>query len=122
MTTTCTSFGDIARVVITTGIALTVAGCGTTAPPAGSPSAHASCGHGAGFELSLATDTGGERTPVAAATHFAADGGIESLPRRGWHVVDRNKDGVTLRSGSSTVHAAQGSDGTWQVDSGAHCT
>ncbi len=124
MTIASRSFAGIARAVITAGVALTVAGCGASGDGrvvTDSARAQARCRHGAGFELSLASDTGGQPTPVAAATWFAAHGGIQSLPRQGWRVVDRNKDGATLRAGSSTLHVVQGGDATWQVDSGTRC-
>lgn len=114
-----------ARGVITAAVALEVAGCGTTSAGsdggAGSPGTQATCDQEGAFQLSLASDTGGQPTPTAAATWFAAHGGIESIPGRGWHVVARDKDGATLRAGSSTLHAVQGSDGTWQVDGGTRC-
>lgn len=118
-----TGRGGSVRVVVTAAVALTVAGCGINGHVSGtdSPSAHTHCKHASGFQLSLASDTGGQPTPVAAATWFAAHGGVVSLPTKGWRVVDRNKDGVTLRAGSSTVLAIQGSDGTWQVGSGTLC-
>lgn len=79
------------------------------------------CGQPSGFALSLASDTGGQPSPVAAANWFATHGGVGPLPRHGWHVVRRDAEGVRLRAGSSTVHVMQGRDGTWQVDSGTRC-
>ena len=120
-------FVGTVRVVLAAGVVLTVAGCGASGASGNgevspdSPSAQARCTHGVGFELSLASDTGGQATPVAAATWFAAHGGVQALPETGWHAIDWNKDGVTLRAGSSSLHVVQGSDGTWQVDSGTHC-
>jgi 2-keto-4-pentenoate hydratase len=59
-----------------------------------------------GFSLSLASDHGGLPSPVAAAEWFA-DG--------------HDGSGVILRSGNVTLHAVQGPDTTWQVDSGRRC-
>lgn len=112
------------RLVATAVLVLAVAGCGGSGggqinPHA--PGAQTRCKRGAGFELSLASHTGGQVTPVGAAVWFAAHGGVEDLPKQGWHVIDRNKDGVTLRAGSSSLHVVQGSDRTWQVDGGTRC-
>ena len=117
-------FPGAVRPVVTAVVVLAVAGCGASGNGQinpDSPRAQTRCKHGAGFELSLASDTGGQATPVGAAVWFAAHGGVQDLPKRGWHVIDRNKDGVTLRAGSSSLHVVQGSDETWQVDSGIHC-
>ena len=109
---------------MTAGAVLALAACGASGDGRVSPgenSAQARCTDGGGFELSLASDTGGQSTPVAAAIWFATHGGVQDLPEQGWHVVDRNKDGVTLRAGARSLHVIQGSDRTWQVDSGTHC-
>ena len=74
-----------------------------------------------GFALSLASDTGGQPTPVAAADWFADHGGVGGVPGSGWHEDGRDDAGVTLRSGGATLHAVQGPDGTWQIDSGTTC-
>ena len=100
--------------VVALGGGLAAAGCGLLPGADG-------CGQPSGFALSLASDTGGQPTPVAAATWFATHGGVGPLPRRGWHVLHRDAEGVRLRAGSSTVHVMQGRDGTWQVDSGTRC-
>ena len=80
--------------------------------------ASASC---AGFSLSLA-DHGGQPTPVAAAEWFAAHSKtIATVPRSGWKESGHDDNGVVLRSGGATLHAFQGSDQTWLVDSGRSC-
>ena len=114
--------------VLVAGLALALVGCGTTDGETqggrrtdGSTS-RPSCTHRTGFELSLASDRGGQPSPVKAATWFAAHGGVQGIPLGGWLVVGRNRDGTTLRSGSTTLHAVQGSDATWQVDAGSRCT
>ena len=118
------------RDVLVTGLLLaalawTSAGCGNGAAgsrPAPIPTPHfPTCSHASGFDLSLASDTGGQATPVAAAAWFAAHGGVPALPRHGWRVVGRDAEGANVRSGSSSVHVVQGSDATWLVDGGTRC-
>jgi hypothetical protein len=127
MTPTSKSLPACARTAVAACLVLTLAGCGARTANGGSgrdtdsPSAQSRCAQQGGFALSLASDTGGQPTPNAAATWFAAHGGIASLPAQGWRVVDQDKDGATLRSGASTLHVVQGSDQTWQVDSGTSC-
>lgn len=114
------------RAVIAAGALLAVAACGSSGatgagPATGSSGPEALCSHGTGFEFSLVSTTGGQVTPVAAATWFAAHGGMPSLPTQDWHVVARKAGGATLGAGSSQAHVVQGSDKTWQVDSGTAC-
>ncbi len=73
-----------------------------------------------GFAASLASDRGGQATPVAAAEWAGAHGDY-GIPRSGWHQDGKDDGGVILRSGNWTVHAGQGPDGTWQVASGTTC-
>jgi hypothetical protein len=73
------------------------------------------------FALSLASDRGGAPSPVAAAEAFAATGTIADVPLSGWRQTGDDETGVELRSGDATLHAVQGPDATWQVDSGQHC-
>ena len=105
------------------------ASCGTAPQPrpaaetssaatAAAAPVHADC---RGFSLSLVSDRGGQPTPVAAAVWFAAHGGVGDVPRSGWHEEGPDETGVVLRSGLATVHVIQGSDRTWQVDSGQSC-
>jgi len=71
--------------------------------------------------LSLYSDRGGQSSPLAAAEWFPDHGGIEGVPQSGWHEEARTETGVSVRSGESTLHVIQGSDGTWQVDGGSSC-
>lgn len=81
----------------------------------------AGCAQGGAFALSLVSDRGGQATPTAAVAWFATHGGVSDIPVHGWRVVASDTAGATLRSGSVTVHALMGPDGTWQVDSGNRC-
>lgn len=84
--------------------------------------AAAACGgHCQAFSLSLASDRGGQASPVAAAAWFAGHGGVGGLPRSGWREDGRDAAGTVVRSGGASVHAVQGSDGTWQVSDGRSC-
>lgn len=75
-----------------------------------------------GFALSLASDRGGQATPLAAAQFFVAHRQRAfAMPGSGWNVSARDGNGVSIRSGSSTLHTVQGTDRTWQVDSGKTC-
>jgi hypothetical protein len=80
-----------------------------------------SCGIGncGDFALSLASDTGGQSSPVDAAKWFAVHGGVDGVPRSGWQESGRDATGATVTTGGATVHAVQGPDGTWQIDSGS---
>lgn len=72
--------------------------------------------------MSLVSDRGGQSTPVAAATWFVVHGGaVGDLPRSGWHQDGQDSAGVIVRSQGSTLHAVQGPDLTWQIDSGTRC-
>jgi len=82
-------------------------------------SACAPCSQGRGFEVSLARDTGGQTSALAAAKWFAVHGGVWSdLPTSGWRVTGESSQGVNVQSGTVTVQAIQGADGTWFVVSG----
>ena len=109
---------------------LACSACGSERPPAGGqaaarPSATAAtlshCAKGSGFALSLASDRGGRATPVAAAAWFAQGGSVAGVPRRGWKVTSRTGRGAVVSSGSQVLHAVQGPDRTWQIDSGYRC-
>lgn len=111
--------------------ALALAGCGSGLAAVGpnqkasatrTTRAHATCARRSGFEIDLVRDRGGQPTPVAAATRFARHGGIRGIPGSGWRLTNENRDGATLTSHQTVLHAVQGSDGTWQVDSGYTCT
>ena len=74
----------------------------------------------ASFAVSLVSDRGGEGSPVAAATWFAAHGAA-SVPATGWRVVERSPESAELAASHSTLHVVRGSDRTWQVDAGHNC-
>jgi hypothetical protein len=83
----------------------------------------AACGPAScrGFSLSV-SDHGGQPTPVAAAEWFAAHSKtIATVPQSGWQESGHDDNGVVLRSGGETLHAFQGPDHTWVVDSGKSC-
>ena len=80
------------------------------------------CSQNTAFELLLAHDYGGQPSPVKAAEWFARYGGVPSIPRARWHEVSRSGPGATLYSGETRLSVVQGSDGTWQVDSGIRCS
>jgi hypothetical protein len=107
------------------------AGGSVSAPTSGPAVDPAGCTPGgAGFELSLALDSGGQPTPVAAAVYFGAHGGTPGYRAAAdeWLTVPNPTDsdgndggGVTLRSGHVFLHVMQLADDTWAVDSGGHC-
>jgi hypothetical protein len=72
--------------------------------------------------LSLASSTGGQPTPVAAAAHFARHNSVAfRIPRSGWSQTAPDANGATVVSGAVTLHTVEGSDRTWQVDGGNLC-
>ncbi len=83
------------------------------APPSASPCARR------GFQLSLARDTGGQASPIAAAGWFAVHGGVwTDIPATGWRVVHATASGTSVQSGTILLETVRGPDGTWQVDGG----
>ena len=108
-----------------------LAACGSAsataagAPPR-SPSASAAtpkpCTKGTAFALSLSSDRGGQASPVAAAIRFGRHGGVAGVHPHGWRMTSRGTREATVTSGSLVLHALQGPDGTWQIDSGYHCS
>jgi hypothetical protein len=80
-----------------------------------------SCPIRSGFSLSLVSDRGGQPTPVAAAFWFARHGGVPAIPMAGWRQASRSGASALVRSGDVTVHAIEGPDRTWQIDSGERC-
>jgi hypothetical protein len=77
---------------------------------------------GSRFSLDLVSSTGGSPTPEAAAVATAQRGaGDLRLPVGGWVVVDRSAGSALVRSDDYQLHVTQGTDGTWQVDSGLRC-
>ena len=103
-------------VAIVAGLSACGAQAGTTTgPSASSPP----CAHARAFSLSLAHDTGGQASAIAAAQWFTTHGSLwPDLPTTGWSVVGSSGSSTSVRSGSFTLDVVQGSDGTWQVDSG----
>lgn len=106
--------------VTAAAVALALAGCGSAKKPA--QRVATACAQRTGFELSLISDRGGRSTPVAAANWFARHGGVHGIPRGGWRLTNENHGSATLASHNAVLHTLQGSDGTWQVDSGYTCT
>jgi hypothetical protein len=94
--------------------------CGAAAGTATGPSASSSpCAHARTFSLSLAHDTGGQASAIAAAQWFTTHGSLwPDLPGTAWSVVGSSESSTSVRSGSFTLDVVQGSDGTWQVDGG----
>jgi hypothetical protein len=113
-----TAAAGLARIVAAVGLSTVLAGCGSVGVRLGPLGGAGTCASPSGFSLSLASDTGGQPTPVAAALWFVAHGGVASLPGGEWTVTDRTGRTATVSSGSWTLTVARGSDGTWQVVSG----
>jgi hypothetical protein len=90
--------------------------------PATAVTARPTCASGSAFALSLVSGRGGQPTPVAAAAWFARHGGVAGIPARGWRQASRQGRDATVRSGPVTLHAVQGPDRKWQVDSGSWCS
>lgn len=86
----------------------------TTGPPV--------CSTYTAFAVSLVSNRGGMATPEKAAEWFAVHGGVSSIPKGGWLEMSREKQAATVYSGKTILHVAQGPAGTWQVDSGKHCS
>jgi hypothetical protein len=108
-------------------LAASACGSGSAHPaaaqaPATAATARPACASGPAFALSLVSDRGGQPTPVAAAAWFARHGGVAGVPARGWRQASRQGRDATVRSGLVTLHAVQGPDRTWQVDSGSWCS
>jgi hypothetical protein len=102
--------------VILVGMSACGAQVGTTSSPSASLTP---CSQDQAFSLSLAKDTGGETSPIAAAQWFAAHGGVWSdIPTTGWSVTGSAGSSTSVQSGSFTLEVLQGPDGTWQVASG----
>jgi len=116
--------GCILAAIITAGACGSRSRDGELSPAAGASSASATtraCTSGSGFELSLASDRGGQTTPVRAAQWLAGHGGVPGIPDKGWREVSRNGHNALVISGSVTLYVIQGADLTWQVASGERC-
>ncbi len=106
--------------VILVGMSACGAHPGARTGASGSPTP---CSHYRAFSLSLAKDTGGEVSPIAAAQWFATHGGVWSdIPTTGWSVIGSSQSSTSVQSGSFTLDVWQGPDGTWQVASGKDAT
>jgi hypothetical protein len=93
------------------------------ATPAASAAAASHCGHG--FELVLASPTGGSPSPEAAAQHQIARHTIPGLtapPTAAWEVLHREGREATVAAGTTTLQAIEGPDNTWQINGGTFCT
>jgi hypothetical protein len=102
--------------VILVGMTACGAQVGTTSSPSASSTA---CPQHRSFSLSLAKDTGGETSPIAAAEWFAAHGEVWSdIPTTGWSVSGSAGSSTSVESGSFALEVLHGPDGTWQVASG----
>ena len=73
------------------------------------------------FQVSLVSDRNGQPTPLAAARWFGHHGRVPAVPESGWYQLSGSAGEAELASGSSRLHAVQGPDKTWQVDSGSPC-
>lgn len=110
----------LAAVLTGCGDGTQTASSGPTAR-ATSPTPAASCATHSGFELSLVSDRGGQRTPLRASEWFARHGNVADVPATGWRLDGGDTTGLFTRSGASRLHVVQGPDKTWQVDSGTTC-
>lgn len=101
---------------------MTVTAPEPTTSPTGAPGSACTNG-GSYFTLSLASSTGGQPTPQAAAQFFARHGDPAAfpVPLTGWVVVGHDAQAATVRSANVSLHVAEGPDHTWQVDSGSSC-
>lgn len=112
--------GLLCGLVILVGIDACGAQVGIKTDPSGSS---APCFRYRAFSLSLVKDTGGEKSPIAAARWFAAHGGVWSdLPANGWTVIGSSGSSTSVRAGSFTLEVWRGRDGTWQVANGSDAT
>jgi hypothetical protein len=85
--------------------------------PSASSSPSPAC---SGFALSLASDRGGQSSPIKAAAWFAQHGSVQGIPKSGWKEVSTGKAEASVQSGGVHLHVVQGPDQTWQVDSGQY--
>ena len=107
-------------------VALAAPACGSgagLAPPVPAvPAAGSSCASRSGFAVSLVPGREGQPAPAAAAAWFARHGGVPGIPDEGWRQASRNGSGAIAGSGQVILHAVQGPDRTWRVDSGSRCS
>ena len=87
------------------------------------PSPAASCAHGSGFALSLASGYAGWATPVQAAQQFSRQSNPAGYgtPSTVWTAGTADTSGVNLTAGHLTLHAVRLPNGHWAIDSGQRC-
>ncbi len=87
------------------------------------PGSAASCAHGSGFALSLASGYAGWATPVEAAQQFSRQSNPAGYgtPDTVWTAGPTDTFGVSLTAGHLTVHAIRLPNGHWAIDSGQRC-
>ncbi|HEY5202421.1 MAG TPA: hypothetical protein VIJ31_16095 [Acidothermaceae bacterium] len=90
---------------------------GLPATPSDSLSPSPTC---SGFALSLASDRGGQSSPIEAAVWFAQHGSVHGVPKTGWKEVSAGNAEATVQSRGVQLHVIEGPDHTWQVDSGQY--
>jgi hypothetical protein len=91
----------------------------SAAPPSPSAASSPSPASSA-FALSLASDRGGQSSPVNAALWFAEHGSVQRIPKTGWKEISTGNAEATVQSGGVQLHVLEGPDQTWQVDSGQY--
>jgi hypothetical protein len=110
------AISSVAVAVAVTSMRVTAAsrtGVNTSASPSPSPTC-------SGFALSLASDRGGQSSPINAAVWFAQHGSVQGIPKTGWKEVSTGKAEATVHSEGLQLHVIEGPDQTWQVDSGQY--
>jgi hypothetical protein len=107
------------RKLWTSGLALVVAA--VLVPTAsGCAFTHSGCWS---FNASLATPTGGAKTPLGAAQDFVKGDKTRNWPQSGWVAAAGNSGAfVSVTSGRYTLTASKGTDGTWFIVAGRNCT
>lgn len=98
------------------------AGSSTAAVPAVPPCRT----QGSAFELSLVGGFRGAPDPVGAAQWFVRRGGVAGFGSSSsvWVLADpvqARRGEATLVDGTVSLHAVRMPNGTWAIDSGAHC-
>jgi hypothetical protein len=85
--------------------------------PSGPSSPSPAC---SAFALSLASDRGGQSSPINAAVWFAQHGSVQGIPKTGWKGLSTGNAEATVQSGGVRLHVLEGPDQTWQVDGGQY--
>jgi hypothetical protein len=74
------------------------------------------------FNATLATPTGGAKTPLGAAQDFVKADHTRNWPASGWVAEPKNSGGfVEVAAGRYTLTTTQGTDGTWFAIAGRNC-